>query len=122
MSLLSLLGISMAEAAEVATPASAPSAAGGILSMLPMLVIFVAVFYFLLIRPQSKRAKEHKQLMDQIGVGDEVVTTGGILGRVNKLRDNFVVLSVAKEAEIVVQKASISAVLPKGTLDSVDQG
>ncbi len=118
MSLLSMLGISTAYAAP-ATHAAHATPEGSFLSMLPMLVIFIAVFYFLLIRPQSKRAKEHKELVDNLAVGDEVLTTGGVIGRLTKLRDNYIVITVAKEVEITLQKNAIASVLPKGTLDSV---
>lgn len=121
MSLLGLLGIGTAHAA-AATAGHAgthPSPAGGFLSMLPMLVIFIAVFYFLLVRPQSKRAKEHKALMDKLSVGDEVVTTAGIVGKLARLRDSYIVLSVGKDVEITLQKAAIASVLPKGTIDSI---
>lgn len=120
MSLLSLIGITDAIAAAGSAPQQHPSAAAGFLSMLPMLIIFVLVFYFLLVRPQSKRAKEHRKLMEDLAIGDEVVTTGGMVGRITKLRDNFVVLSVSKHVEVTMQKGSISSVLPKGTLDSID--
>ncbi len=75
--------------------------------------------YFLIIRPQSKRAKEHRELMASLKTGDEVVTSGGLLGKINKISDNFVVLEIAKDVEITMQKASIAASLPKGTIKSV---
>ncbi len=118
MSLLSLLGISTAHAATTAaTPAAAPE--GSFLSVLPMLIIFVAVFYFLLVRPQSKRAKEQRKLLASLAVGDEVLTTGGIIGRITKLRDNYVVLNIANNTDITFQKGAIATVLPKGTMESV---
>ncbi len=123
MSLLSLLGISDAHAAvaTAATTAGAhPAQQGSFLSMLPMLVIFIGVFYFLLVRPQSKRAKEHRQLMDNLSMGDEVITTGGIAGKVTKLRDSYAVLSIAKDVEITIQKGAIATVLPKGTLENIN--
>src|SRR3989338_807680 len=119
MSLLSILGISTAHAATTATPATAPTAEGSFLSMLPMLIIFIAVFYFLLVRPQAKRAKEHRRLMEGLSIGDEVVTTGGMIGRLTKLRDNYVVISVAKDVEMTLQKGAIANILPKGTLESI---
>ena len=88
--------------------------------MLPMLVLFILVFYFLLVRPQTKRAKDQKKLISSIAVGDEVMSAGGIIGRVSRLKDNFVVLTIAKGVEITVQKSSIVSVLPKGTLDFND--
>lgn len=119
MSLLSLIGIGVAQAATSA-PTGTQSVTGEFMSMAPMLIIFLAVFYFLIIRPQSRRSKEQKQLLEQLTVGDEVVTIGGIVGRLSKLRDNFVVLTIAKDTEITIQKSSISAVIPKGTMESVE--
>ena len=117
MSLLSVLGISTAQAAT--TTSAATPQHGSILSMLPMLLIFVVAFYFLLVRPQSKRAKEQRQLMNNLTIGDEVITAGGIAGRITKLRDNYAVLLVGKEVEMVFQKSSVASVLPKGTLESI---
>lgn len=118
MSLLSLLGISTAHASTAAAAHSA--GAEGIMSMLPMLLIFVAAFYFLLIRPQQKRSKEHKSLVSNICVGDEIVTAGGIVGRLTKLRDGFIVIAIANGVEITMQKSSIASVLPKGTMQGAD--
>lgn len=117
MSLLSLLGISSAHAATTVPTTTPPE--GGLLSMIPMLILFIAVFYFLLVRPQSKRAKEQRELLENLSVGDEVLTTGGIIGRLIKLRDNYVVLSIGKDIEMTFQKAAIASVLPKGTMDSI---
>jgi preprotein translocase subunit YajC len=121
MSLLSLLGISSAHAAT--TAAATPAAAapeGGFLSVLPMLIIFIAVFYFLLVRPQSKRAKEQRKLLDSLAMGDEVLTTGGIIGRVTKLRDSYVVITVGKDVEMTFQKGAVASILPKGTVESIN--
>lgn len=118
MSLLSMLGISSAHAATTATTAAPQQ--GSMLSMLPMLILFIAAFYFLLVRPQSKRAKEQRQLMNSLSIGDEVLTTGGVAGRLTKLRDNYAVLTVGKDVEMVFQKASIATVLPKGTLETIN--
>jgi len=113
MSIASLLGFSAAHAAE---SSDAPTH-GGFLSMLPMLLIFVVIFYFLLIRPQSKRAKQQKQLLSNISVGDEVLTAGGLVGKVVQLKDNFVVLNLGKESQLMIRKSSIASILPKGTLE-----
>ncbi len=78
-----------------------------------------AVFYFLAIRPQRKRQKEHADMVTALAKGDEVVTTSGILGKVNKVDEDYVVLQVADNIELKFQKASVSAVLPKGTLKSI---
>lgn len=93
----------------------APAQGGGIMGLLPLIIIF-AVFYFFLIRPQMKQAKEHKQMVESLNKGDEVVTNGGILGKINKVGDNFIVLEIAKDIEIKVQKHAISATMPKGTI------
>ena len=74
--------------------------------------------YFLIIRPQSKRAKEHRELMASLKTGDEVVTSGGVLGKINKISDNFIVLEIAKDVEITMQRSSVAASLPKGTIKS----
>ncbi|MEM7026918.1 MAG: preprotein translocase subunit YajC [Pseudomonadota bacterium] len=84
-----------------------------------MLVFLFAIFYFMLIRPQLKQAKEHKQLVAGLGKGDEVVTSGGVLGKIKEVGDNFVLLEIAKEIEIKIQKQSVSNVLPKGTIKTM---
>lgn len=94
---------------------SAPQQGGGG-SLLFMVIIFFVIFYFMLIRPQTKQAKEHKEMIESLSKGDEVVTTGGMLGRINKIGDNFIAIEVASNLEIKVQKNSVSAVMPKGTM------
>ncbi len=83
---------------------------------------FVLIFYFLLIRPQSKRRKEQQALMSGLAKGDEVVTSGGVVGQINKVEDDFVKVQVAPNIELRVQKSAIGATLPKGTLKSLDEG
>lgn len=92
----------------------APPAGGGA-SGLIMFVILIAVFYFILIRPQMKQAKEHKKMVESLAKGDEVVTNGGLLGRINEIGDSFLLLEIAKDVQVKVQKHAISAVVPKGT-------
>jgi len=87
---------------------------GSLLSFLPLIVIFV-VFYFLLIRPQMKRAKEHKALVAQLATGDEVVTTGGMLGKITNVGDSFVTIELAENVKVKLQKHAIASVMPKGT-------
>ncbi|MCZ6458410.1 MAG: preprotein translocase subunit YajC [Gammaproteobacteria bacterium] len=82
---------------------------------------FVLIFYFLLWRPQSKRRKEHAALMGGLAKGDEVVTSGGIVGQINKVEDDFVKVQVAPNMELRVQKSAVGATLPKGTLKSLDE-
>ena len=87
------------------------------LGLLPLVLIFV-VFYFLLIRPQSKRQKEHKEMVSSLSVGDEIVTAGGVLGKITNLHDQFVTVEVATGVELKVQRHTISTVMPKGTVKS----
>ena len=103
--------------AHAQTGGGAAPGGGGI--ELIMLVVMVVVFYFFLIRPQQKRAKEHKNLVQSLNKGDEVMTSGGILGRVTKVTDDFVVLEIANNLEIKLQKQSVQATLPKGTIKSI---
>jgi preprotein translocase subunit YajC len=93
---------------------------GGGLSFILMFVIFFLLIYFAVWRPQSKRAKEQTQLMNSLAKGDEVVTTGGLYGRITKISDNYITLSVANNVDILMQKSSIVSVLPKGTLQAID--
>ncbi|MES2217274.1 MAG: preprotein translocase subunit YajC [Pseudomonadota bacterium] len=106
------------ESAHAAAPAGAPPAQGGF-SMLIIMLVFVGFMYLTVWRPQAKRNKEHKELLSALVVGDEVVTLGGVLGKVSKLADNFIVISVADKVDITVQRSAISNVLPKGTFKSV---
>lgn len=94
---------------------AAPQQGGGS-SFLIMIIIFFVIFYFMLIRPQTKQAKEHREMIASLSKGDEIVTTGGMLGRINKIGDNFIAIEIASNLEIKVQKNAVSAVLPKGTM------
>ncbi|AFT71940.1 MULTISPECIES: preprotein translocase subunit YajC [Alcanivoracaceae] len=98
--------------------AQAAGGPGGGIELI-MLVVMIAVFYFFLIRPQQKRAKEHRNLVQNLNKGDEVVTAGGILGRVTKVTDEFVVVEISDNLEIKLQKQSVQATLPKGTIKSI---
>ena len=109
MNLLDLL-ISPAYAQAAGQPQGSPWA------MPIMLIVFFAVFYFFVIRPQGKRQKEHRAMLDALGKGDEVVTAGGIVGRVDAIGEAFVTVEVADNVRIRLQKHAITAVLPKGTL------
>lgn len=97
----------------------APAATGGNvwLQFLPLILIF-AVMYFLLIRPQMKRAKEHRQMVSEMSTGDEVITNGGLLGKITHVDDTFVTLEVAADTEIRVQKNAVGSQMPKGTYQS----
>lgn len=83
------------------------------------LVLLFVVFYFLLIRPQMKRAKEHKNMVASLAKGDEVVTNGGLLGKVTKVGDNFITLEIADGLEVKVQKQALGSVVPKGTIKTL---
>jgi len=100
------------------TLAPAAGAESSLMSFLPIILMFV-VLYFLMIRPQMKRQKEQKTMLDALAKGDEVVTAGGILGKVAKVSDAYVTLEIADGTEVVAQKASVSTLLPKGTIKSL---
>lgn len=102
----------------LAETAPAAQQQGGIVTLLMMVLMFVA-FYFLLIRPQQKRAKEHKAMVAALAKGDEVVTAGGLLGRIADISENFLTLEVADGVTVKVQRQAVQAVLPKGTLKSM---
>ena len=99
---------------------TAPAAAAGgmgdsLMSMLPLVLMFV-VLYFVMIRPQMKKSKEHRAMVDALAKGDEVVTGGGMLGKVTKLGDNYVSLEIANGVEIQIQRSAVVQVLPKGSI------
>jgi len=100
---------------------TAPAAAGGgdmqssLMSMLPLVLMFV-VLYFVMIRPQMKKQKEHRAMIDALAKGDEVATVGGVLGKVSKLTDSYVSLEVATGVELQVQRSAVVQVLPKGSI------
>lgn len=97
-----------------AQAAGAPSGEMGLLNLL-FPIILIGAFYFLLIRPQTKRAKEHKQMVETLKKGDEVVSGGGVLGRITEIGENFVQLEIAENVQIRIQKQAISTLMPKGT-------
>ena len=96
---------------------AAGGSTSGLLSFLPLVVIFV-LFYFLLIRPQQKKQKEHRQMVDALSTADEIVTGGGVLGKVTEVGEQFVTVEIADGVLIKIQKHTIAAVLPKGTIKS----
>ena len=97
---------------------AAGASPGGSFAPLLMMVVFIVIFYFLLIRPQQKKAKEHQAMLSKLAAGDEVVTAGGILGRVVEVGENFTVVEVSDGVRIKVQKFQITSLMPKGTLKS----
>jgi preprotein translocase subunit YajC len=105
----------------IISPAYAQAAAGGdagLMSFLPLIALFV-ILYFLMIRPQMKRAKEQKAMIEALQKGDEVVTAGGVVGKITKLGEQYVTLEIAANTEIVVQRSAVQVPLPKGTLKSL---
>jgi preprotein translocase subunit YajC len=100
---------------------TAPAAAAGgdiqssLMSMLPIVLMFV-VLYFIMIRPQMKKQKEHRAMVEALAKGDEVVTAGGLLGRVSSLNENFVGVEIASGVEVQLQRQAVVQVLPKGTM------
>jgi preprotein translocase subunit YajC len=101
--------------------AQAPAAGGGdagFMGLLPIILMFV-LLYFLMIRPQMKRAKEQKAMIESLQKGDEVITAGGVLGKISRISDAYVSIEVAANTEISVQKAAVQTLLPKGTLKSI---
>lgn len=113
-----ILGFFVSNAyADVAAPA-APQQGGGF-SLVIMTGIFILFMYFAMWRPQSKRAKEHREVLNALAKGDEVITAGGILGKISKISDNYVVLTLADNVDVTIQKSSIANALPKGTLKSI---
>ena len=101
-----------------AQAAGASDPTGGLMGLLPLILMFV-VLWFLMIRPQMKRAKEHKAMVEALAKGDEVVTGGGIAGRVTEVGDSFVQVEVAPNTVVAVQKQAVATVLPKGTLKAL---
>ena len=98
---------------------AAPAQAGGdLLGFLPILVIF-ALFYFMLIRPQMKQAKQQKAMIDALKAGDEVATTGGVIGKITKVTDNFISIEIAANTTVNVQKHAVQTLLPTGTIKAI---
>jgi preprotein translocase subunit YajC len=97
-------------------PAGAP---GGDMSFLIMMILMFVVLYFFMIRPQMKRQKEQKKMIDELQKGDEVITAGGVVGRISKISESYLTLEIAPNTEIVVQRMAVSLLLPKGTLKSL---
>ena len=104
--------------AYAATAAASGGFLGSLTQFIPIILMFVAL-YFLMIRPQMKRQKEHRTMMEAVTRGDEIVTSGGILGKVTKVSDVYLAIEVQEGTEIVIQKSAVSTLLPKGTIKSL---
>ena len=105
----------------ISTAHAAPAAAQGpsLMANLLMIAVFIGIFYFLIWRPQAKRAKEHRSLIESLGVGSEVVFAGGLMGRILKIDGDFAVVELGKGNEVKIQRASVISVLPEGTLNNL---
>ncbi len=99
--------------------APGPSSGGNVWSLVLIFVVFILFFYFTAMRPQQKRQKEHRKLIEGLGIGDEVLTQGGIVGRVVRLNDQFIVIEASNGVELTLQRQAVAAVYPKGTLKAV---
>lgn len=103
-----------------AAAATGGAAQSSPMSLILMLVVFGLIFYFMILRPQQKRAKEHKKLMDSIGKGDEVLTTGGLIGRVTKVGETGIIaIALNDTTEVMIKRDFVAAVLPKGTMKAL---
>ena len=100
-------------------PLGAPGAAGSPFGPLIMLGVFAVFFYFMMLRPQLKRQKEHKTLMEGLGKGDEVVFAGGLIGTIQKVDGDYAVIGLANGFEVKVQRSCVTATLPKGTIKNI---
>lgn len=102
--------------AQAAAPAQSEAS---LMSLLPIIGIFI-IFYFLLIRPQSKRAKEQKQMVEALQRGDEIITSGGVLGQVLNVSESYVIIEIAPNTNVTLLKTAVQTLLPKGTLNSIE--
>ncbi|OGT46509.1 MAG: preprotein translocase subunit YajC [Gammaproteobacteria bacterium RIFCSPHIGHO2_12_FULL_41_20] len=109
--------ISSAYAADASVAGTVP--AGGSFSFFIIFAVFILFFYFAIWRPQNKRNKEQRDLLGSLAKGDEVITVGGVLGKIGKISDQYVVLTIADNTDIVIQKSAVVTALPKGTLKSL---
>lgn len=117
MSFLSVFGIGDV----LAAPVQQTPGAGSLFSAaMPMMLAAAVLFYFMILRPQNKQAKEQSQLLSEISKGDEVLTAGGIVGKINKIHDDFVTLLINESSELTMKKSSIAKILPKGSVKSIN--
>ena len=110
--------ISNAYAQAAGGTGGAGGAGDGFLGLLPIVLMFV-LLYFMMIRPQMKRQKEMKSMVEALKSGDEIITAGGILGKITKIGDHYLTVEIADNAQIVVQRAAVQTLLPKGTIKSI---
>ena len=99
--------------------AQGASAQGGTLELILPLLLMFGIFYFLLIRPQQKKAKEHKTMVEALGKGDEIITNGGLLAKITDVDENFLTCQIADKVEVKIQRHAVTSVLPKGTIKNL---
>ena len=99
--------------------AQGASAQGGTLELILPLLLMFGIFYFLLIRPQQKKAKEHKKMIEVLGKGDEIITNGGLLAKITEVDENFLTCQIADKVEVKIQRHAVTSVLPKGTIKNL---
>lgn len=115
-----LMAITTASAfAADASPANQPTVQESLLSMAPMLIGILLLFYFMIFRPQQKRQVEQRKLLESLGAGDEIISAGGLVGRIVKISDDFIRVALADNVEITLQRGAIIKILPKGTMKSL---
>ena len=118
--MLSLVSTVYADGVEAGGDAAVGvTGAGSLVPQLVMLAGFIVIFWLLIWRPQSKRTKEHKNLINQLVKGDEVVTTGGLLGKITQVTEDFLILQVAENTELKIQRGAVGSALPKGTIKGI---
>lgn len=118
-SAISIFSTLLFSSAAIAAEAAAAPKDNAAIANIVMLVALGFVFYFLIFRPQSKRAKDHRDLVSRLQKGDEILTSGGILGKISRVTDDFLVVNIADNIEIMVQKQAVASALPKGTMKSI---
>jgi len=116
---LGIVGAGFFLATQVFAENGAADLGSGAMAQGLMIAGFVAIFYFLILRPQNKRAKEHRDLIMNLNKGDEIITTGGIVGKISRVTDDFFVIMISENTDVAIQKQAVATVLPKGTLKSI---
>ena len=106
--------------AEAGATATTATGQGDPLASLILPIGLVILFYFFLIRPQSKRQKEHRKMVDDLQKGEEVITSGGVLGKVTQINDNFIMLEISKDVSLNIQKSAVQSIMPKGTIKDLN--
>ena len=91
----------------------------GLLSMFPVIILLIIFMYLFIVRPQTKKIKDHKYLIDSLQKGDEIVTVGGVLGKIEKIADDLIMVNIADNVNVIIQKKAISHIIPRGTMKTI---